>query len=263
MTDLGERLAFALTLLEAAEREIMPRYQACAARIKSDGTEVTDADLAAEEAMRALLARACPNDAILGEEFGGDSSGDGGCWILDPIDGTQAFALGLPTFGVLIGYAERGEPLLGVIGLPALGLSFRAATGSGCLRREHGQDTRVRVSAVSTLAEAHVSGTSLIQSTVLSEDGYELGAVVKAARRFRFVGDCLQHAWVCAGRLDAALDLIVAPWDVAAVIPCMREAGGDLASATGERTNLLHAGSLISAANPALTDEIVAKLARV
>jgi histidinol-phosphatase len=261
MNELGERLDFALTLLAAAEREIMPRFRVCAARLKSDGTEVTDADLAAEEAMRTLLARTCPNDAVLGEEFGGDASAHDG-WILDPIDGTQAFALGLPTFGVLIGYAERGEPLVGVIGLPALGMSFHAAAGAGCFRREANQDTRVRVSAIATLAEAHVSGTSLIRSSVVDEDGYDLGAVVKAARRFRFVGDCLQHAWVCAGRLDAALDLIVAPWDVAAVIPCVREAGGDLASARGERLNLLHAGSLISASAPPLTDEIVAKLRR-
>jgi histidinol-phosphatase len=259
MTELAERLDFAMTLLAAAEREILPRFRACAARVKSDGTEVTDADLAAEEAIRALLAKACPGEAILGEEFGGDDKAER-AWILDPIDGTQAFALGLPTFGTLIGYAERGEPVLGVVGLPCLALSYRAATGLGCTKREDGGDSKVRVSKVASLTQAYTSGTSLIRSSAIEDDGYNLGAVVKASRRFRFVGDCLQHAWVCSGRLDAALDLIVAPWDVAAVIPCVREAGGDLASAAGERGDLLHAGSLISASTPALMDEVVAAL---
>lgn len=261
MTELAERLDFALTLLAAAEREILPRFRACAARVKSDGTEVTDADLAAEEAIRALLAKHCPGEAILGEEFGGDDKAER-AWILDPIDGTQAFALGLPTFGTLIGYAERGEPVLGVIGLPGLAMSYRAASGLGCTKRENGEDARVAASSVSALADAYTSGTSLNRSSVLDQDGYDLGAVVKASRRFRFVGDCLQHAWVCSGRLDAALDLIVAPWDVAAVIPCVREAGGDLASVTGARTDLLHAGSLISASTPALMDQVVAALSR-
>lgn len=262
MTELAERLDFAMTLLAAAEREILPRFRACAARTKSDGTEVTDADLAAEEAIRALLAKHCPSEAILGEEFGGDDKAADRTWILDPIDGTQAFALGLPTFGTLIGYAEHGEPVLGVIGLPGLSMSYRAATGLGCTKREDGQDSKVRVSNVTTLAQAYTSGTSLTRSSAIEDDGYDLGAVVKASRRFRFVGDCLQHAWVCSGRLDAALDLIVAPWDVAAVIPCVREAGGDLASASGERGDLLHAGSLISASTPALADQIVASLKR-
>jgi histidinol-phosphatase len=261
MTELGERLDFALTLLAAAEREITPRFRACAARTKSDGTEVTDADLAAEEAIRALLAKTCPGEAILGEEFGGDDQAER-TWILDPIDGTQAFALGLPTFGTLIGYVERGEPVLGIIGLPGLAMSYRAATGLGCTKREGGEDQRVRASNVSALADAYTSGTSLLKSSVLDADGLDLGAMVARSRRFRFVGDCLQHAWVCSGRLDAALDLIVAPWDVAAVIPCVREAGGDVASAIGQRNNLLHAGSLISASTPALTDEIVGALKR-
>lgn len=261
MTELAERLEFALTLLAAAEAEILPRFRACAARTKSDGTEVTDADLAAEEAIRALLAKACPNEAILGEEFGGDDKAER-AWILDPIDGTQAFALGLSTFGTLIGYAEHGEPVLGIIGLPGLSMSYRAASGLGCVKRENGEDARVRASNVTTLAGAYTSGTSLIRSSAIEDEGYNLGAVVKGSRRFRFVGDCLQHAWVCSGRLDAALDLIVAPWDVAAVIPCVREAGGDMASATGERRDLLHAGSLISASTPALTDAIVETLKR-
>lgn len=261
MTELAERLDFTMTLLAAAEREILPRFRACAARVKADGTEVTDADLAAEEAIRELLAKHCPGEAILGEEFGGDDKAER-AWILDPIDGTQSFALGLPTFGTLIGYVERGEPVLGVIGLPGLAMSYRAATGLGCTKRETGEDTRVRVSNVASLAEAYTSGTSLIRSSAIEDDGYDLGAIVKASRRFRFVGDCLQHAWVCSGRLDAALDLIVAPWDVAAVIPCVREAGGDLASVKGERGNLLHTGSLLSASTPALMDQIVAALKR-
>ena len=260
--ELAERLDMALRLAAAAEAEILPRFRQCATRLKPDGSEVTDADLAAEEAIRTLLARHASNDEVLGEEFGGGSPNSDRVWIIDPIDGTQAFALGVPIFGALVGYAERGEPVLGVMAFPALGLVVYAARGLGC-RQRIGDDKPValRGSAIRRLSDAHASATSLLGSSTMVDHGLNLGAVVKRARRFRFVGDCLQHALVCAGRLDAAIDLLAAPWDVAAVIPCLREAGCIAADVRGESAGLLTAGNLMSAGTPNLMQEIAETLA--
>jgi histidinol-phosphatase len=206
-----------------------------------------------------MLAKTCPDDTILGEEFGGDGALDQErSWILDPIDGTQAFALGLPTFGVLIAYAERGEPLLGVMSFPALGYDVYAARNAGCFMRAHDGEAAIalRASGAKQLGLAQVSATSLQQSSAVMEGGLNLSGIVTAARRFRFVGDCVQHALVCMGRLDAAIDLIVAPWDVAAVIPCVEEAGGVVADAAGHRGKIVSAGSLISASSVELKTEI-------
>src|SRR5688572_11599192 len=97
---LQELLDVALELARAAEREILPHYQRCAVDLKADGSEVTQADRAAEHAIRALLAQRCPTHAILGEEFGGEREA-AQQWIFDPLDGTSAFALGMPLFGTL------------------------------------------------------------------------------------------------------------------------------------------------------------------
>ena len=262
-TELRERLDLALRLAEAARAEILPRFRACTVRTKPDGTEVTDADLAAEQSMRAILTQVCPHEAILGEEFGGfDALGAERCWILDPIDGTQAFALGLPTFGVLIAYVERGEPLLGMMSFPALDYDIFAARGLGCVMRRHGTNStsELRTSQTTDLASANVAATGLAGSSTIVEAGLNLANIVKTARRFRFVGDCVQHGLVCTGRLDAAIDLVAAPWDVAAVIVCIEEAGGTVSDAKGGRSGLLEAGSLVSAATPALASALVSAL---
>ena len=259
--ELKERLEFALTLAAAAEKEILPRFRQTTTRLKPDGSEVTDADLAAEQAVRALLEKHAPQDAVLGEEFGGGSTDGERVWIIDPIDGTQAFALGVPTFGALIGYAERGKPVLGVMTFPALNQIVFAAKGLGCRMRTNGGDAvTLRGTKIETLAEAHVSATSLLGSSTMIDDGLNLGAVVKRARRFRFVGDCLQHALVCAGRLDAAIDLLAAPWDICAVIPCLEEAGCIAADVRGESAGVLTSGSLMSSGAPALMREIATTL---
>ena len=111
----------------------MPRFQRCAVDWKPDGSEVTEGDRRAEAVMRELIAKHLPAHKVLGEEYGGSQSPtDEPLWVLDPIDGTASFAVGLPIFGTLIGYVEKGEPQVGVIHLPAMGETVYAASGSGC-----------------------------------------------------------------------------------------------------------------------------------
>ena len=112
----NEMLEFALSLALAAEAEIMPRFRTCAVSWKADGSEVTEADRRAEAVIRELIAERYPAHGDLGEEYGGSQvPANDPLWVLDPIDGTASFAVGLPTFGTLIGYMENGEPQLGLI----------------------------------------------------------------------------------------------------------------------------------------------------
>lgn len=262
---LQSRLDFALELAALAQAQIVPHYQRCSVDLKADGSEVTQADRAAEHAIRAALAQRYPDDAVLGEEFGGEREA-ARQWIIDPLDGTGAFALGLPLFGTLIAYAEHGEPLLGVIHFPVLGETVYAARGLGChFRRRDGETSPVRVRDPKTLSAAIVSASGVHASDILPErDGSAcaLGDVIRAARKFRICGDCMQHALVCRGSLDVAIDTVMQPWDVAALVPCIEEAGGVVSTLDGRRERVVFSGSLVAASSPALLDEVIGALNR-
>src|SRR5689334_22131818 len=115
---------------------------------KSDGSEVTIADKKAGRMLRGLLHAAWPEDAVMGEEYGGKVTRQGRCWLLDPIDGTASFVLGMPMFGSLVSLLIDGEPVFGCIHLPALHETTYAALGHGCwFSRNRGKAKRVRVAA--------------------------------------------------------------------------------------------------------------------
>jgi histidinol-phosphatase len=263
MTDHRELLDFALQLAEAAEAQILPHYQRCAVDLKADGSEVTLADQSAERAIRALLAARYPGHAILGEEFGGEREA-AQQWIIDPLDGTSAFALGLPLFGTLIAYAEHGEPLLGVIHFPVLGETVYAARGLGCWYRRRGEaPERVNVKAAVPLDQAIVSASGVHATDILpASDGaaWRLGALLPQVKKFRFCGDCMQHALVCRGSLHAAIDTVMQPWDIAALLPCIEEAGGIATDLQGRRDNIVFGGGLLASCDSALHARILTVL---
>jgi histidinol-phosphatase len=255
MTRLDDDLALALRLAAAAEAEILPRYQRTRTEWKADGSEVTEADREAERAIRAGLAAERRADDVFGEEHGGERSRGGRQWILDPIDGTTAFSVGAPGFGTLIALAIDDEPVLGVVHFPALGETLYAARGLGCwFRPRGGEPRRVRVAPVLRLADAFVSASGLHASSLdpVAPGAARLDELARRARKFRFFGDCLQHALVARGSLHVAVDTLMQPWDSAALLPCIEEAGGVVSALDGGRDGLLHAGSLISSATRAL-----------
>lgn len=266
--ELQDQLDFALELASLAERAILPRFQRCAVRLKPDGTEVTDADRAAEESIRSAIERATPDYGIIGEEFGTKEAAPGSRrWVVDPLDGTASFTLGLPNFGTLIALLEEDEPVVGVVHFPAMAETVYAASGLGCWwrsgREPDAEPLRVSVSACESLAEAVASATGTHSTDVQHISGqtpYRLTELIRAVRKFRFVSDCLQHALVCRGRLDVAVDTIMAPWDVAALVPCVEEAGGVVATLAGERPGVVFGGSLISASSPAVLDAAIDRL---
>lgn len=261
---VAEILDFAQALSEEAGRFILPLWKNVAVDHKADGSEVTEADRGAEQLLRRRIAERYPDHAILGEEFGGERIRDAEhLWLLDPIDGTASFSIGLPLFGTLIGYLRRGEPCVGVIGAHALGETIYAATGQGCWYRLDGSDPqRVRTSAVTDPADAFVVCTALEHTDLDPRDpkpSVGLSRLYRQARRFRWSGDCINYALLCHGRIDVAIDPRMNPWDIAAVVPCVREAGGVLSSLDGGEDVVWHP-DLVASANPALHAKVLQSL---
>jgi histidinol-phosphatase len=252
-----------MTVLLAALREsdevILRGLHRARASLKADGSEVTRADKGAERILRACLATVWPGDAIHGEEYGGELSDRGRCWLLDPIDGTASYVLGMPMFGTLISLVVDGAPVLGCIHLPGLGETTYAATGHGCwMRRAGSGPRRVRVASSPPLSQAKVGMTSVKEKDWHTLPGAcEVGRLAREVGRLRMAGDCVQYALLCRGALDAAVDPFMKPWDIAALVPCVTEAGGVMSDLQGRGGRLLERTSIVAASSDRLRDEIV------
>jgi histidinol-phosphatase len=240
--------------LTGADAITLGRLHKTTTRYKADGSEVTSADRAAERLLRGHLRAAWPRDEVLGEEYGGELTTRGRCWLLDPIDGTASYVLGMPMFGTLVSLLIDGEPVFGCIHLPALRETTYAARGFGCwLKRDGGRARRVHVGAPRNLKQAQLGLTSTKESDLAPRAGpWRLSALARSAGRLRLVGDCVQYALLCRGALDAAIDPLMKPWDIGALAPCVVEAGGSLSDLRGETSRLVTRTSLVAASSPAL-----------
>ena len=258
---LADDLALALDLADLADSVSLARFRAVDLdiRTKPDRSFVTEADLAVERAIRDRLATARPDDGILGEEFGtaGDSTRQ---WIIDPIDGTANFLRGVPIWGSLISLAIDGTPVVGVASAPAMARRWWAATGMGAwtttssaelgasAAADGGEETsgtdapsgmyprarRLRVSGVEHLSDAALSFQSLAQ---WRDAGYLDRLLDLAGRvwRDRAYGDLWSYMLLAEGLIDITGEFDVKPYDLAALIPIVEEAGGRFTSITGER----------------------------
>jgi histidinol-phosphatase len=248
--DLSEDLALALRLADAADAASMARFDAADLdiRTKADSTHVTEADLATEKAIRAILETERPGDGVFGEEFGvtGDSARQ---WIIDPIDGTANYLKGIPMWTVLIALSIDGVPRVGVASQPALGRRWWGATGLGAWTDvPGGEPKRLRVSEVDSVEAASASFQSIAQ---WDESGH-LDALVRLSRavwRDRGYGDTWPYMLLAEGRLEFVAEFGVKEYDIAALVPIITEAGGRFTSfdgndSIGERSSLATNGRL-------------------
>lgn len=256
---LADDLAVALVLAAEADLISIDRYrsQDLDVQLKPDRSQVTDADTRVERVIREHLAAARPDDSILGEEFGtqGSSSRQ---WIVDPIDGTSNFVRGVPNWGALIALVIDGVPQVGVVSAPALGRRWYAATGQGAwLQQDGGEPRRLHVSGIDDLADASLSYNSL-----KGWDQYgrldQLVALSRAVDRTRAYGDLWSYMLLAEGAIDIAGEFDVKPWDIAALVPIVREAGGRITDVDGGE-NALDTLSVI-ATNGHLHDAVLARL---
>ncbi|PSL54533.1 histidinol-phosphatase [Saccharothrix carnea] len=226
MPDLRADLSLALRLADEADKITTARFRALDLVVerKPDRTPVTDADVAVEDAIRAVLAVEAPDDLIAGEERGG-TTGDGRTWVLDPIDGTKNFLRGVPVWATLIALVVEGAPVVGVVSAPALGRRWWASTGGGAHTRDASGERAISVSAVRDLSDAYLSTTHLgTWGEYHSREAYL--ALVDACWENRAFGDFWQHCLVAEGAIDVAAEPIVNPWDVAPFQVLVTEAGG-------------------------------------
>jgi len=220
--DLEAAARAAEAAADAARAEILPRFRAVATETKADGSPVTEADRAAERAMRAVLREATPGFAILGEEMGEEGSArEGPAWVLDPIDGTIGFARGIPLASTIVALLEDGEPVLGLIDLPMLGERTLGWRGGGVRRN----GAPVRCSQASDLARALVAHGDRFCFDACGERA-AWDRLADEAGLLRGYTDAFGHAQVVGGGVDAMVDLHLNPWDVAATQVLVPEAGG-------------------------------------
>ena len=223
-----------------------------AVETKADLSPVTAADRGAEELMRALIAQRFPDHGIIGEEFGRERADAEFVWMLDPIDGTKSFITGVPLWGTLIALLHRGQPVLGCIHQPVL---RQLMLGDGTTTTLNGRATRCR-------ACARIEDATLLTSDPFNpaefQDGARYEALARRAKLVRTWGDCYGYLLVAGGWADVCLDPIMNPWDIAALVPIIRGAGGVISDWRGNAP--FPAESTIAAASPALHAQVVAAL---
>jgi myo-inositol-1(or 4)-monophosphatase len=220
---------------------------------------VTEVDRACEAAIVEALRAARPDDAILAEEGQGTQAEAAElCWIIDPLDGTTNFAHGFPRFCVSIGLERAGQRLLGVVYDPLLDERFEALRGAGAWLGPR----RLRVSGESDFGRALVA-TGFAYDVHQSEDDNlaSFGRVVKSARGIRRDGSAaLDLCYVAAGRLDGFWELKLHPWDVAAGLLLVEEAGGRVSDYRGGAAP--RSGREVVASNGAIHEALLARLER-
>lgn len=220
--DLTSYREFTLELAAASADFIAPYFgnSGTSVEFKSDDSPVTAADRGAEELMRKMIMGRFPDHGIIGEEHGSDRPDAEWVWVLDPIDGTKSFITGVPLWTTLIGLLHQGQPVLGAINQPTLG---QLAIGDNETTTLNGKPTRCRPT------------TELAQSTLVTSDHFNLGKyqngaagdrLIAQTRLYRTWADGYGYLMLAAGFVDIAVDPIMNPWDIAALVPVVRGAGG-------------------------------------
>ena len=240
-------LRFAQSLADVADVITLGRFRAADLLVdtKPDLTPVSEADRAAEEAVRAAVSASGRGEGVLGEEFG-DDGGDAR-WIVDPIDGTTSYVRGVPVWATLLALEREGVVEVALVSAPALARRWWAVRGEGA----YAAGSRCRVSAIARIEDCAVSTTSARRMP----EGWR--TIVQRAWSNRGLGDFWQYCLLAEGALDVATDSSVMVWDYAPVQLLVEEAGGRCTTFAGNPPS--HGQSLV-ATNGLLHSEAVALL---
>ncbi|QDU59162.1 inositol monophosphatase family protein [Aeoliella mucimassa] len=229
------------------------------AREKSPADMVTDADLASQKAIREVIATHHPEHAFVGEEDPGQVKQlleEPVCWVVDPLDGTTNYVHDFPAYAVSIGAVVEGELAAGVIYNPLTGDVYGAARGGGAWCNEQ----RMQVSETTQLSDALLAMSLPPQARSESPDVLDFVAMVGRARALRRIGSAaLNLAYVAQGVLDGHWARMIHPWDVAAGVLLVQEAGGVVSASNGQPFNLA-AAHFVVGATAALHAEMVQTL---
>jgi len=252
--DLAPYRAFIAVLAAESGRFILPFYGSAdlAVESKEDASPVTAADRGAEALLRRMIEARFPAHGIIGEELGSVREDAEFVWVLDPIDGTKSFITAVPLWGTLIALLHRGQPVLGCIHQPVLG---QLLIGDNITTTLNGRAVRCR-------ATREVARATVLTSDHLNLGRYQNGPacdrLLARARLVRTWGDCYGYLLLACGHADVCLDPIMNPWDIAALIPVVRGAGGVISDWHGGAA--YPAEHTIAAATPELHTEVIAAL---
>lgn len=249
--DHDRDLALALRLADVADAVTMAHFRSSslAHELKADGSPVSEADRACEEAIRATLASERPGDVILGEEIGGPASPGGRRWIVDGIDGTVLYVAGRRGWATEIALEVDGSLVVGVCTAPSLGRRFWGSAGGGAFA----DGEPLRVSTTSTLAEAACSALPPV-SVMAERHRPAADVLVDACGRYAdAVGHCALE--VAVGTVDVGYQPSGGPWDFAALAVIVEAAGGRFSDLRGERR--IDGGGPVLYSNGAVHDAAV------
>lgn len=242
--------ACAHAMADAARAVILPLFRTALVSDNKDASgfdPVTEADRAAELAMRKVLADLRPSDGILGEEFGTSEGTSGLQWVLDPIDGTRGFISGTPTWGVLISVRDASGPLYGIIDQPYIGERFEGGFGVSEVNGPLG------LSALATRSTLNLADATVL--TTFPEVGSDIegGAfrsVAAHCKLTRYGLDCYGYALLAAGQVDLVIEAGLSAYDIQAPIAVIQAAGGVVTNWQGGAAH--EGGRALAAANETL-----------
>ncbi len=219
---------------------------------------VTEVDLLCEELLVSAIQERYPDDAILSEEQGGEVSGTGRSWLLDPVDGTANFSRANPLFCACVSVMEDGVLTHSAVPAPRLGDLYHAYLGGGAYRDSGGESKRMRVTEVEKVEDAFV-GADLSIFNNSGKYGEAVQKVLFDSWQLRSLGSAgIRGAWVAAGYLDASIGTRNTAWDYAPIALLVSEAGGRATDLSGEPWDLESDGLL--AANEVLHAQILSIL---
>ena len=251
-------LKLANRLADAAGEVIRPLFRgAWESERKADRSPVTEADRAAEAAMRAIIEVERPDDGIIGEEYGTRNEGAGRQWVLDPIDGTISFMAGRPIFGTLIALLQDGWPVLGIIDQPIAHERWAGRIGEGTTF--NGKAVRTR--SCKSLDEAVLATSSPHYFDASSAEAYmQLAQAVGGNERqgtIVYGGDCYNYGLLAGGHLDVICEQGLAIYDYAALVPVVEGAGGTVSDWQGNPLDADSDGTIIALGDPARLEDVL------
>jgi histidinol phosphatase-like enzyme (inositol monophosphatase family) len=247
-------LQLANRLADAAGAAIRPLFRGqWAEERKEDRSFVTEADRAAEAAMRAILETERPADGIVGEEYGTVREGAARQWVLDPIDGTTSFIAGRAIFGTLIALVQDGWPVIGVIDQPVQ--QERWAGRVGAATTFNGRVVRTRLCAELTDAVLATTSPNLFGED--EADAFMGLAKSVAERKIVWGGDCYNYGLLASGHVDVVCEAGLKLYDYAALVPVVEGAGGTMSDWQGHPLDAQSDGRVLALGDPARLEDVL------
>jgi histidinol phosphatase-like enzyme (inositol monophosphatase family) len=252
---ISDDITLAHALADAAGAAIRPFFRApYIIEDKADASPVTEADRAAELAIRAILEQERPKDGIIGEEFDATRADATRQWVLDPIDGTRSFIAGRPIFGTLIALMQDGWPILGVIDQPISGERWIGAMGKPTLLGT----SPVRTRRCRSLDQAILASTG--PQYFAGCTGEHFAILAGQCRDTVWGGDCYNYALLASGHIDIVVESGLKLHDLAALVPVVEGAGGRMCDWNGDPLTDASDGNVIALGDPARLDDVLEAL---